>query len=68
MAQNPTNTAYGVLQEINEKYIKLKGEAISECNLIIEFVKNEMIDQMCHVDPLFSAIYQKLYFCFRHPN
>ena len=62
MAQNPKNSANAILREVNEKYVKLKGEAISECNLIIEFVKNEVIVQMCQVDPLFSAIYQKLYF------
>ena len=61
MAQNPNNTAYAVLQEINEKYIKLKGEAISECNQIIKFVKNVMIEQMCQVDPLFNAIFQRVY-------
>ena len=61
MAQNPNNTAYAVLQEINEKYIKLKGEAISECNQIIEFVKDVMIEQMCQADPLFNAIFQRVY-------
>ena len=61
MAQSPNNTAYAVLQEINEKYIKLKGEAISECNQIIKFVKNVMIEQMCQVDPLFNAIFQRVY-------
>ena len=61
MEQNPNNTAYIVLQEINEKHIKLKGEAISECNQIIKFVKNVMIEQMCQVDPLFNAIFQRVY-------
>ena len=62
MEQNTNNSAYKILQEINEKHIKLKGEDISKSNQIVDFVKNVVIVQMCQVDPLFSAIYQKLYF------
>ena len=62
MEQHTNNSAYKVLQEINEKHIKLKGEDISKSNQIVDFVKNVVIVQMCQVDPLFSAIYQKLYF------
>ena len=35
MAQNPNDTAYAVLQEINEKYIKLKVFMMGNIKIVV---------------------------------